>query len=340
MTGRRVRHAGAALLAASAIGPGAARARAAEGGVEVTWRAPAGCPDRDAIVRRMADALADGRPGLGAGWRVHGSVQAGRGSGWVLVLELRAPGATEGAPPARRVLSAVDCDELGEAAAVAIAIALDDASASESAEAAAGQERPPTPSRSEPPLALPADPASDRSVNVASSGRARDPLRVAFAAEGVLDSASLGGLGWGASIELSAWWRRFGVGGYGIGLAPRATELGAGQQAEFSLLGGGLRLCYRAPADWLWVSPCIGLEAARFSAHSAGLRAARDAHDLWSAAAAGLAFGSSVLGAMGVHSRVELVLPTSRQEYLVDDAVIHRVPAATLRWMVGIDAGG
>ena len=54
----------------------------------------------------------------------------------------------------------------------------------------------------------------------------------------------------------------------------------------------------------------------------------------------GVAFGSRVLDSLGLHSRVELVLPTGRQEYLVDDEVVHGVPAATLRWLVGIDAGG
>lgn len=338
----------AACSASGALAPSAAAAES-DDDVRIAWDAPPGCPDREAIVRRVSDALADAPPGLGAGWQVHGRVQPARASGWVLSLELRSPHAADGASPAERVLTARDCDDLGEAAAVAIAIALDDASEGQAGEATPG----PAPSDAAPVRAKPvedgplapreasADAVSDQAGDAELAGeRTRQPVRLAVAVDGVLDSASLGGLGWGASLELSGWWRRFGVAGYGLWLAPRATELGSGQQAEFSLLGGGLRVCYRAPADWLWVSPCVGAEVASLSANSDGLRAGRDIQDLWLAGSVGVAFGSRVLDALGLHSRVELVLPTGRQEYLVDDEVVHRVPAATLRWLIGIDAGG
>lgn len=269
-------------------------------------------------------------------------------SGWVLELELRSPHVAAGAPPAQRILSARDCDDLGEAAAVAIAIALDDASQNygrgqdgEAATADAAAGAAPASPDVEAFSGHATGPASDRAGSAAvASDRAREPVHLAFAGDGVLDSASLGGLAWGASLELSGRWRRVGVGGYGLWLAPRAMELGSGQEAEFSLLGGGLRVCYRAPADWLWVSPCLGAELASFAADSVGLRAGRDVHDLWLAGTVGLAFGSPILDGLGLHSRVELVLPTRRQEYLVDDEVVHRVPAATLRWLIGVIADG
>jgi len=330
----------AACGASAALVPSRVAAAESDGEVGIAWEAPSGCPDREVIVRRVSDALADATPGLGAGWQVHGRVQPGRVDGWVLVLELRSPHAAPGAPAAERTLSARDCDDLGEAAAVAIAIALDDAS--KEREGATSDAVPVGVAASEGgSRGAAADPVPDRAASAeVAAERTREPVRLAVAADGVLDSASLGGLGWGASLEVSGWWRRFGVGGYGLWLAPRATELGSGQQAEFSLLGGGLRLCHRAPADWLWVSPCLGAELASFGADSAGLRAGRDVSDLWFAGTASVAFGSRVLGALGVHSRVELVLPIGRQEYLVDDQVLHSVPAATLRWLVGIDAGG
>lgn len=351
MKGRRVPHAEAALLVVSAVAsPRAAAAAEREGDVPVLvdWEAPRGCPDREAIVRRLSDALADAPAGLGTGWQVRGRINAGR-EGWVLVLQLRAPSAAEVALPAERVLSARDCNDLGEAAAVAVAIALDDASNEREVAPNGGvaSEAPPEATSSqEASPAVPAargqaDPVTDRAEDVALAPTAAgEPVRLALAADGVLDSASLGGLAWGASLELSGWWRRFGAGAYGLWLAPRATQLGTGQQAEFSLLGGGLRACYRAPADWLWVSPCVGLELGRFAAESDGLRAGRDVHDTWLAGSVGVALGSRLLDALGLHSRVELVLPTGRQEYLVDEQVVHRVPAATLRWLVGIDSGG
>ena len=232
MKGRRVRHAEAArvvLAACSAAGALAVcRVAAAESGdqVRIVWDAPPGCPDREVIVRRVSDALADAPPGLGAGWRVHGRVQAGGASGWVLALQLRSPHTGDGAPPAERVLSARDCDDLGEAAAVAIAIALDDASKEGEGEATTPGAAAVAPTRveHEPSAAAPAaalDAALDSGGTSVVSGRPHEPVRLAFAADGVLDSASLGGLGWGASVELSGWWRRFGVGGYGVWLAPR-----------------------------------------------------------------------------------------------------------------------
>ncbi|HWO10801.1 MAG TPA: hypothetical protein VNN80_15010 [Polyangiaceae bacterium] len=347
MMGRRVGHAQLALAGLGACAAAASPVSAqsdAEGSVQIAWDAPPGCPDREVLVRRLADALADAPPGLGAGWHVRGRVRADRERAWVLVLELRAPGAAADAPPAERVLSARDCDDLGEAAAVAIAIALDDAQKAGVGAPASGPALPSAAISTE--LAAPApgagDSAPDRATGASTLSRqTQEPLRLALAADGVLDSASLGGLAWGVSLELQGWWRRFGVGAYGVWLPPRATQLGTGQSAEFSLLGGGLHACYRAPADWLWVSPCVGMEVARFEADSAGLRSGRDVRDVWLAGTAGVAFGSRVLGQLGLHSRVEIVLPMRRQEYLVDeDQPIHRVPAATLRWLVGIDAGG
>ena len=347
MHGRRVRHAQAApavlALSVACLAPRAAFAQGSEGGgVILTWEAPPGCPDREAMSRRLVDALADAPPGIGAGWAVRGRVHAGRERSWVLVLGLTPPGAVAGAPPAERVLSARDCDDLGEAAAVAIAIALDDAQrASEGAPAASAASGSDPAAVAAPPAREPATDAA--AVGTALPGAAREPLRLALAAGGVLDSASLGGLAWGASLELQGWWRRFGGGVYGLWLPPRTTDLGTAQLAQFSLLGGGVRACYRAAADWLWVSPCVGVELARYEADSAGLRQGRDVRDLWLAGIVGIGFASPVLGALGLHSRVELVLPGRRQEYLVDEAdAVHRVPAAALRWLVGvvIDAGG
>lgn len=312
-----------------------------EGPVIITWQAPAGCPDRETLARRLADVLAEAAPGLGAGWQVDGRIEP-HGQAWQLQLGLLAPGVAAGTAPAQRVLSARSCDDLVEAAAVAIAIALDDAERAR--EPAAPDAPAPSSGAPEPgPPASAAATAGDAGELQpdATPPGSSEPIRMSLALDGVLDSASLGGLSGGVSLEVAASLRRLVLGAYGLWLPPRTTELGGGQGAEFSLLGGGLRACYQAPADWLWVAPCAGLELARFEADSAGLRQGRDIRDPWFAFSLGLGFGSRVLGAFGLHSRVELVLPSRRQEYFVDDQTeaVQRVPAATLRWLVGADVG-
>jgi hypothetical protein len=255
------------------------------------------------------------------------------------VLTLVAPDAGSETPANRRVLSAKHCDDLGDAAAVAIAIALGDAAVLDAAAVDGAAPTGPTqlePVPSTPPGAASLDTEAAPATSAADGSHV--PQRLAIAADMVLDSATLGGLAGGAAVEFQGWLARFGLGLYGLWLPPRALDIDAGQHAEFSLLVGGLRACYAIPADWLSVAACVGGEIGALDAHAKGLRQGQDPRDLWLAPSLGVVFGGKVLGSLGLHSRVELLLPTLRQEYRVDlEQSIHRVPEATLRWSLGID---
>jgi hypothetical protein len=330
----------AALLALAA--PSASRAAEVSdsaGPPHITWQAPRGCPDAEVVAQRLADALEGAPAELGAGWQVHGRITGGADAPWQLLLTLLAPDAGSAARANRRVLSAKQCDDLGDAAAVAIAIALGDAAAqaapaTDGAGAAAPTQLAPVASTPVAAATFDTQPATAPS----RAGGSHVPRRLAIAADLVLDSATLGGLAGGAAVEVQGWLARFGLGLYGVWLPPRALAIGAGQHADFSLLAGGLRACYAVPADWLSVAACVGGEVGALDAHAEGLRAGQDPHDLWLAPVLGVLLGGKLSEALGLHSRVELVLPTRRQEYRVDlEQAIHRVPEATLRWSLGID---
>jgi hypothetical protein len=327
---------GSALMLAGLATPSLAPAADASGSAgppQITWEAPPGCPNAESVAQRLTDALAGAPAELGAGWQVRGRITGGVEAPWRLVLTLIAP--DSGSEPSnRRVLSAKHCDDLGDAAAVAIAIALGDAAAPD-VSAAATAPTPLEPVMSKPPDARTVDtaPAAARPEHDSSV-----PRRLALAADMVLDSASLGGLAGGAAVEMQGWLARFGLGLYGLWLPPRALSIDARQHAEFSLLAGGLRACYAVPADWLSVGACVGGEIGALEANTEGLREGQEPSDLWLAPSMGLAFGGKLLGALGVHSRVEVLFPIRRQEYRVDlEQSIHRVPEATLRWSLGID---
>jgi hypothetical protein len=284
----------------------------------------------------LADALQGAPAELGIGWQVYGRVTGGADAPWRLLLTLVAPDAGSEMPANRRVLSAKRCDDLADAAAVAIAIALGDAAVLDTSPAAVAAATAPSEHVASKPEATPFDTQSAAALSAADGSHV--PQRLSIAADMVVDSATLGGLAGGAAVEVQGWLARFGLGLYGLWLPARALAIDAGQHAEFSLLVGGLRACYAVPADWLSVAACVGGEVGGLDARAEGLRDGQDPRDLWLAPSLGVAFGGKLLGALGLHSRVELLFPTHRQEYRVDlEQAIHRVPEATVRWSLGLD---
>lgn len=306
------------------------------GSPEISWDAPRGCPDAESVARRLVHALEGAPAELGAGWQVHGRITGGQSGPWQLALTLAAPDAGQDTPANVRVLSAKQCDDLGDAAAVAIAIALGDAASFDAAPSEDTGDAPlaPLPSTGLHAPALDIEPAL-----TSPADGARAPRRLALGAELVLDSATLGGLVGGAAVEAQGSLGRLGLGLYGLWLPPSSHGIGTRQSAELSLLVGGLRACYSVPADWLLVAACVGGEVGALDAQVEGLRDGRDQSDLWLAPGAGVGFGGKLVAGVGLRSRVEVLFPILRQQYRVDlEQAIHSVPEATLRWSLGLEA--
>lgn len=87
---------------------------------ELTWEAPATCPDADTVRRELDRRLADSPPSDAPAVRAHGRVRAKQGGGYELTLSL-GPEGEQG----RRTFADADCRELSSAGALIIAIAVD-----------------------------------------------------------------------------------------------------------------------------------------------------------------------------------------------------------------------
>lgn len=350
LAGARVVRAGAlccsAALAALAV-PTPARAGAtttatsgpAAPGPQLSWQAPDGCPDQEAVASRLRDTLGAELSSFGQHWQVRGQVQRAADGQWRLLLELREPEQPPAAAARQRILHARHCADLVEAAAVAVALALGDAQ-----EVAASSS--PRPSAPAPPVNTPPAPSTPPGLDLAAAGtapleRTALPSTLNASLEALLDTASVSGVALGGSLALGGWLGDWGLSAHGLWLPAREAAIGAGQGAEFSLLAAGARLCYRAwgNARGLGLAACGGLELGTFTARSHGLVAAGRVSDTWLAPGVGLDVRGKLLGYLAARSRVELLAPLRRQTYRVDlIEPIHEIPALTVRWSVGFEA--
>ncbi|MEY4550945.1 MAG: hypothetical protein RL685_7140 [Pseudomonadota bacterium] len=354
----------AGSLAAAALLAGSTTARAESAGAEagtaprVTWRAPASCPDREAVASRLRDTLGTELASFGRNWQVQGQVQRAADGQWRLVLELREPQQPSTAPARQRVLHARRCADLVEAAAVAVALALGDARevAAESSAAESPASEPPAsePPASEPPVAAPPAPvpAAPRDSTTAPGialaesdaaplPRAPQPKSLSASLEALLDTASVSGPALGGSLALGGWLGDFALDAHATWLPAREEEIRAGQTADFGLLAAGARLCARlwGSAQGLGLAGCAGMEVGRFSAESFGLVAAGRVQDTWLAPSLGVDLRGKLLGPLAARSRLELLAPLRRQEYRVDlSEPVHEIPALTVRWSLGFEA--
>ena len=84
--------------------------------IDVRWEAPAGCPDREALLARLHARVGPDAKGPAA---VHGTVVASA-TGYALALELAIAGSST-----QRALEAATCEEIVDATALIVAVALD-----------------------------------------------------------------------------------------------------------------------------------------------------------------------------------------------------------------------
>jgi hypothetical protein len=306
------------------------------------WSAPDGCPAAHSV-----DARARSLAGVDAAtWASAGSVRgriSAEGGGWVLSLQIeRAPGSglalaaaanarssAESSPPPARVFHAGDCGELGEAAAVAIALALGGAAAAPPAGADDGVESVPTP------------PAADETQDTAGLSLASElhSIGAVARAEALVDTGSLGGLAFGASVEVGMRWRALGLRAYGVGLPSRQVRLASSQYVELSLWAAGLRACYRAADALPLIDVCGGAEVGAFGAAGRGLVDARERRDAWGATTWGTWFGIDLAEHLQAGARLEAVVPLSRERYFVNrNELVHEMSGAGVR--LALSLGG
>jgi hypothetical protein len=208
----------------------AARASALDGvPVELTFSAPAGCPERDDVLRAMRAQLPAGFR-TSTRLRARAQVLAHSAHDFELVIEYSADA---GAQDVRRVRGE-SCEAAADAAALLLSLALI-----------------PSPAPEPPPRAAPQPIATHNEIGVV----------------GVLDSALMpksafgGGLQFG--ISFGAWRVKLSVLQWGTGQAERGTV-----HVQFDYWSAGVGLCYLVGWPALQTGPCAQLELGRMTGYA------------------------------------------------------------------------
>lgn len=340
------RLAGACIVGLSCLTPSARAAEALAPPI-TRWDSPSECPSAETVLLRLSSVMGRAANELGQRGDVEGKIHRA-GAEWLLSLTISARAARgEPSAPSSRELRASDCDELADAAAVAIAIALGGeetvgGAAPASAALASGQAAPAVSSTAAGETdvhgargaAVPRDAMPDETPD-----EARETARISLAlsAEGVLDSASLGGAAFGPSLQARARFGALGIGVYALWLPPREKSVAAGQHVDFSLLAAGLRGCYRVRDQRLGLDVCAGFELGALSATSQGLLGGTARQDMWLGPTWGAELGWGLMDGLRLQGRLEALLPLRQEEYVVNvDELVHRVPGASVRVSLGL----
>jgi len=271
-------------LASSALTWGGASGAAEQPWREFSWRAPAGCPERELVLHQL-DRLLQEHPVALTSADVRGDIER-IGSSWVLSLDVQV-----GKERRVRRVSAPSCDVLADAAAVALVLLLEpvsDVGASTAevtptlADPTSAPVGPPavTPVASESVASQPADKEPDAAEAL--------PLAWKLGAALVLDSSSLAAPAPGLSIETQLGLGEWAVAAYGVMLPARRLEaLGEGF-VDFALWAAGLRLCHAVWHGAVQVDACAGAELGRFVGRGSGLnQTQREVRDWWFAPGVG-----------------------------------------------------
>ncbi len=343
------RLAGACIVGLSCLTPSARAAEALAPPI-TRWDSPSECPSAETVLLRLSSVMGRAASELGQHGQVEGEIHRA-GAAWVLSLTISARAAPgEPRAPSSRELRASDCDELADAAAVAIAIALGGehtvGAAPAPAALASGHAAPAMSSTASRGIAVngargavvPSDAMPDETTDKAPD-EARETARMSLAlsAEGVLDSASLGGAAFGPSLQARARFGALGIGVYALWLLPREKSVAAGQHVDFSLLAAGLRGCYRVRDQRLGLDVCAGFELGALSATSHELLGGTARQDMWLGPTWGAELGWGLMKGLRLQGRLEALLPLRQEEYVVNvDELVHRVPGASVRLSLGL----
>jgi hypothetical protein len=254
------RRAGAAGVSALLLGLGLLAPRttlAAPLPVELSWQAPSGCPQKEAVLARIRSLLGKTIPSAPP-VRAEGQVELKDGS-----FELRLTTDQEGRRGERQVRSA-QCEDLAGVAAVALTLLLTSNGADESEETSSA------PSPSVPPPAPVATPVPDEP---AASARTETVRSVRFLLTAPQLALGLGplpkptvGVAGGLGLE-GPWWSLRVLGEWSK--AQRMASPIEGYGATVDRLSASLWAC-TVHGQRLSVSPCIRLSLARLSASGYG----------------------------------------------------------------------
>lgn len=297
--------------------------------LELTWNAPAGCPDAAAIEGRIAELLRGRSAGEGV-MTVAGEVVIGE-SGATLVLTTSFRGHDE-----RRELAAADCSELSEATAVLLAVALEPGWAppmtSEEAVASPSEASPgPVLDVAEDPIAPPAT-ATPREPIVRAP--ARPPVEWAVRVGGGIEAGAVPPPSGVVHLATAVLWPRARLELHGAWITPR-TRLVDDRSATMQLVSAGLRGCGRAFAGAIEFPLCVGAEAGAM--HARGHRRSSGAQTgPWVAGLVSLGV-TRAWGPVGVWAAAEVLGRVVGSRFEIGKTTIWRPTTVSGRLLVGIE---
>lgn len=322
-------------------------------GVELSWRAPGGCPTQADVAQRIERALID-RPRTVEDERADVDVEVTEnGGGYALVIEVRL-----GQRVGRRTIEGDACEALADVAALVVAIALDPAGEADFETLASPEEvmvptpvsgagvpdetsdgldddRAPDPrSNAGPPSAV--EPAGDPVVDP-RQGSSR-PVFFAQAGAGVgvgllpavgpsiTLAAGPRGQFWAATLGGTLWFRR-------EGRVPDHPEVG-GELRLWSIDARGCGIPRLGPVSF---PVCGGLAAGMLHGRGVGELEPRTARSAWVAVRAGPGIEVWPVRAFGVWLRAEAVFVAARPTFEVPDrGLVWRANVAALDAALGI----
>ncbi len=309
--------------------------------VALDWRAPAGCPDADAVLTELA-ALTELAPTPRPRVRVTATTRA---SGPRHTLDLRIQTASMSL---RRRLTADACDTLGQVAARLIAIALDplEVAAQVGSEPATPQLREPatdlplavTDDADEPPPAPPIQDLPTTTREPSPTRPSRPRTRGLVRLDGALDTGATAGLAGDLALAAGLLRGPLRLELLALYTPPRPLHRDAARVGALARWSVGARACGRIVQDRLEIPLCAGLEAGQLLGSGAGITVERQsARPPWFARLAGLGLTWTPHPRVGLGARAELVLAPLRAQFSVGGRLVHTVDAAGLRVSLGVE---
>lgn len=300
---------------------GARQARAVElPDLSLGWQAPAGCPDHEALLARVAELL-----GARGGQQSHEPLEV---SAFVTRLpsgfraELRT---TQRGAERTRTLEAASCSELTEASAVVIALALSPP------EAAVAPPAPLPP----PALATPPVEAADALPPPAGIAR-RSSVRLGGGAGVVTDLGTLAPVSLGFAFGLGARYGRYVEHGVRLSVFPTRSASIEGhpeQGVNLGLVAAALSLCFEPLSLPLAVGACAELELGMLHVEGFG-SPDRYSHDTpWVAPGLGLRAAFPDQGPLRVALTADALFPTEQTKFTITNlGVVHELPVVSGRF--------
>ncbi len=304
---------------------------------QLTWNAPAGCPDRDAIRWRVEEALGTT---LEKAADLNFTAKAERHSENQWLVRLAVQNEANSGNAQQRTLEAKTCDELAQAVSVAIALAL---GADNTEPVAATPGAPADSTKGKAPESRSPVTSSPRAVTPENSqpvsAGPSHPLWYGVAVGPSLDRGSLPS--WALGIDGAITLGTGAISGRLGGLAFPSVRSGSSDEAggKFSLFAAALAFCGNAPRRPLTVTLCGGAELGRLSGEGVNVNLARSRTGTWVAPRIDLEL-LTPLGSESVRlfGRGTLATPLIRKEFVfADGAVVHQPNAVIGRLSAGLE---